>query len=82
MDSSSGFLGTLRRLGQRLKSSQLLMLVSSLFVLDLLIPDPIPFVDEIILGILAILVGRWQERRATPPESSKPPPKNITPETD
>lgn len=64
-----------------LKSSQLLMALSLLFLIDLAVPDPIPFVDEIILGILTLVVARWKNRSHEPePESApKPPPKNITP---
>ncbi len=76
----------LQRFVGRLKSSQLLLLVGSLFVLDLFIPDPFPFVDEIILGIMTVLVARWQSRRSEDdesygdkPYSDKPPTKNVTP---
>ena len=34
-----------------------------LFVADMLIPDPIPFADEIMLAILTFLVGTWRTRR-------------------
>ena len=44
----------------RLRSWQLFVLSVILFVVDLLVPDPIPFVDEILLGILALLLGRWK----------------------
>ncbi len=82
VDSSKSFLSPFKRLAQRLKSSQLLLFVGSLFVLDVFIPDAIPLVDEIILGILTILIARWQERRASPPDPPKPPPKNVTPDAD
>ncbi len=71
-------------LAARLKSSQLVWLVGGLFVLDLFIPDPIPFVDEIILGTLTLLIARWKRERPAPepPDAAKPPPKNVTPKTD
>ena len=78
-DQTQSVTERLRRLVKRLKSSTLLMLVGSLFVLDVFIPDPFPFVDEIILGILTILIARWQLRRTEPPMEPKPPPKNVTP---
>ena len=70
-------------LAARLKSSQLLWLVGGLFILDLFIPDPIPFVDEIILGLLTLLIARWKGTRdeAEPPPAAKPPPKDVTPKT-
>lgn len=72
------------RIASRLKSSQLVWLVGGLFVLDLFIPDPIPFVDEILLGLATLLIARWQSERAAPdpPDASKPPPKNVTPKAE
>ena len=67
----------LQRFAGQLKSSTLLLLVTALFVVDLVIPDPLPFVDEIVLGLMTLLISRWQSRRQQPPP--KPPPKNVTP---
>ncbi len=68
---------------KRLKSSHLLMVVGGLFLLDLFIPDPIPFVDEAVLGLLTLLVARWKLRAPRPapppPLPPKPPTKNVTP---
>ena len=65
---------------EQLKSSQLLMLLTGLFVLDVFIPDLLPFVDEIALGILTLLVARWKMRGSEPdPPPAKPPAKNVTP---
>lgn len=41
----------------RLRFRQLFLLVLGLFVFDLLVPDMIPMVDEIILGLLALLLA-------------------------
>lgn len=64
----------------KLRSSQLLMLLSGLLLLDIFILDPLPFVDEIVLAILTLLVARWKMRGSEPePPPAKPPPKNVTP---
>ena len=81
-DPSQSLIDPLQRFVGQFKSSSLLAIVASLFVLDLAIPDALPFVDEIVLGILTILIARWQSRRAEPPEPPKPPPKNVTPPAD
>jgi len=60
----------------RLKFPHLFILVMALLVLDVLIPDPIPFVDEILLGLLAALFGSWRQRRVVEPE---PPERDVTP---
>ena len=47
----------------RLRSWQLFVLAGVLFVTDLLVPDPIPFVDEIMLGLTTLMLARWKRRR-------------------
>ncbi len=46
-----------------LRSWQLFVLAAALFVADLVVPDPIPFVDEMMLGLATLLLGRWKRRR-------------------
>lgn len=46
-----------------LRSWQLFLLAGLLFAADLVIPDPIPFVDEMMLGLATLLLGRWKRRR-------------------
>ena len=60
----------LRRLAARLRigvlararSPVLLLVAATLFVVDLLVPDFIPFIDEILLGLVTILLARWKVR--------------------
>ncbi len=47
---------------RRLKFRNLFLLVIGLFVLDLVIPDFIPFLDEILLGLLTIILTRWKKK--------------------
>ncbi|NKB36502.1 MAG: hypothetical protein GKR93_04930 [Gammaproteobacteria bacterium] len=47
----------------KLKFRNLFFIVVSLFITDLLIPDFIPLIDEIILGLLAIVLANWKEER-------------------
>lgn len=58
----------LRWLG-KLSFPRLFLLTAVLFFLDLLIPDFIPFVDEILLGLGTLLLARWKKK----PEAGKPP---------
>ncbi|WP_449447951.1 DUF6116 family protein [Thermomonas brevis] len=58
----------LRWLG-RLSFPRLFLLSAVLFFLDLLIPDFIPFADEILLGLGTLLLARWKKK----PEAGKPP---------
>ena len=70
------------RFASGLKFPQLFAFVATLFVLDLLIPDLIPFVDEILLGLVTLLLGSLKNKQAAAPPATrdKPPTKDITPE--
>ncbi len=46
-----------------LRSWQLFLLAGALFVADLVVPDPIPLIDEMMLGLATLLLGRWKRRR-------------------
>lgn len=65
----------------RLRFPQLFGAVAVLFLLDLVIPDLIPFTDEILLGLLTLLLGSLQKPGVDTVESDveKPPMKDITP---
>lgn len=43
-----------------LRFRQLFLITAALFLLNLIIPDPIPFLDEVILGLLALLFASWK----------------------
>ncbi len=47
----------------QLRFRNLFFIVISLFFIDLLLPDFIPFIDEIILGLLAIILANWKKER-------------------
>jgi hypothetical protein len=63
-------LGWLRRnlLGwaENLRFPWLLLLTAVLFGLNLAIPDVLPFIDEILLGLATIILGRWRKPAPTP----------------
>lgn len=70
------------RFASRLKFPQLFAFVATLFVIDLIIPDLIPFFDEILLGLLTLLLGslKNKESRTAPESVDKPPMKDVTPQ--
>jgi hypothetical protein len=51
----------------RLKYPWVFVLLAAVFVADTVIPDPIPFVDEIMLALLTFLVGTWRTRKKDSP---------------
>lgn len=56
----------------RLSYPRLFALTAGLFVLDVVIPDFIPFVDEILLGMGTLLLANWKTRK-DPATPGKPP---------
>ena len=55
----------LRRLNLRFPA--LVFLLGALTLLDIVIPDIIPFIDEIALACLTLLAGSWKNRKAASP---------------
>jgi hypothetical protein len=45
----------------RLRFPALFGLAAVLFVADLLLPDALPFVDEALLGLIALALARWRK---------------------
>lgn len=64
-----GFLG-------RLSYPRLFMLAATLFAFNLIIPDFIPFIDEILLGLGTMLLANWRKKPDSVADGSvqaKPP---------
>jgi len=55
------------RYTETLRFPVLVMLTAAVFVLDLLIPDMVPFADEVILGLVLAVLSRF--KRKTPQAS-------------
>ena len=53
----------INQFASRLKFPQLFFLFLMVFVLDLLIPDFIPFIDEILFGLITLMFGMWKKRK-------------------
>jgi hypothetical protein len=52
----------LKHLG-RFGYTTLLVLLAVVFVVDLFIPDPLPFVEEILLGLMAVTMAKVRGRK-------------------
>lgn len=51
---------------RRLRYPTLFKITALLFVVDVLIPDVVPFADEILLGLGTLLLASWKDRRNAP----------------
>lgn len=56
--------GPLLKWASRLRFPTLFLLTTVVFLLNLFIPDIIPFVDEIILGLTAAMLGNLRKKPA------------------
>ena len=73
MESRAPLHALIERVVPRLKYPHLFLVLLVLFLVDVFIPDPIPFVDELVLALLTFLLGSWRTRReAQPDEESSP----------
>ncbi|TDK21547.1 hypothetical protein E2F46_15040 [Luteimonas aestuarii] len=52
---------------RKLRYPTLFKITGGLFLLTLFIPDPIPLVDEVLLGLGTILLANWKRRKEPAP---------------
>jgi hypothetical protein len=52
------------RYASNLRFPRLLAITSGLFVIDLFFPDVVPFVDEILLGLISLLLASLKKGRS------------------
>ncbi len=71
MVTKAPFLGFFWRFARSLRFPQLFVLVAGLFLVDLWIPDLLPFADEIFLGLVTLLLGNWRKERQLDEESEE-----------
>lgn len=48
----------------RLSFPRLFVLAASLWAVDMVVPDIIPFIDELMLGIVTLLLASFRKRKA------------------
>lgn len=58
---ASPLIGPFLAYASRLRFPTLFKITLGIFLLDLLIPDVIPFIDEILLGLGALVLSSWQK---------------------
>ena len=59
----ASLIGIFLDFANQLKFKNLFFLILFLFIVDLLVPDTIPMIDEIILGLLSILLANWKREK-------------------
>jgi hypothetical protein len=64
MAMSNPVLAPLLRWFGKLSYPRLFLLTAILFVVNVVVLDPIPFVDELLLGLGTLLLANWKQRSA------------------
>lgn len=59
---SNPLLGPLLGYASRLRFPTLFLITAVLFVVDVIVPDFVPFADEILLGLGTLLLSTWKKR--------------------
>ena len=64
-------LGPILRGFGKLSYPRLFGIAAILFVVDLVVPDMVPFADELLLGLGTLLLANWKKRKE--PTNDQPP---------
>ena len=57
----------------RLSYPRLFVATAVMFMISLFFPDPIPFIDELLLGLGTLLLANFKNRNRQPDPPSRPP---------
>lgn len=68
--------GPLLGFASRLRFPTLFFITLGLWLVNMVIPDPIPLIDEIVMGLLTLLLATWKSRK--PPGTEPPPREGVT----
>ena len=68
--SRAPIIAAILRYAAGLRFRQLFLITGPVFLLDLLVPDLVPFADEMLLGLLTLLFGMWRKRGTDEAERS------------
>jgi hypothetical protein len=52
---------------ESLRFPWLLLVTVGLFLVSIFVPDPFPFIDEILLGLVAVVLGRLKRKPTQEP---------------
>ena len=66
----------IERLVSGMRFPHLFLATALIFLADLVIPDLIPFADELLLGLFTVLLGTWRARTDAPGRAEV---KDVTP---
>ena len=74
LSTRSPLTALINRLLPGMRYPYLFLILAALFLVDLVLPDPIPLIDEIMLAVLTFIAATFTTRKDVDPE-----PRDITP---
>lgn len=60
--------GPIMGFASRLRFPTLFAITLGLWALNMIIPDPVPVIDEIVMGLLTLMLATWKKRKDLPVE--------------
>lgn len=66
-------LAPIRRYAARLRFPQLFLLAGALLLVNLVVPDPIPFVDEVLMALVTLMLGSMKRGDTSGEDTTEPP---------
>jgi hypothetical protein len=78
--ASGGVAGMVLRWANGLRFPYLFLLTAGLFVVNLFVPDVVPFADELIMGLVALLLANLRKKKPETLSLSDQPPATKAPD--
>ncbi|MBW8366488.1 MAG: hypothetical protein K0M70_01320 [Arenimonas sp.] len=63
--------GPLMAFASRLRFPTLFFITLGLWAVNMVVPDPIPLIDEIVMGLLTLMLATWKKRKQAPGEAAR-----------
>ncbi|MFO0868978.1 MAG: DUF6116 family protein [Pirellulales bacterium] len=81
MTQAPGLVATIKQFAAQLRFPYLFLLTAAIFCVDLLVPDVVPLADEIVLGLVTLLLASLKKKLAldVPPPGSERSPGDVLP---
>lgn len=58
--------GPIMGFASRLRFPTLFFITLALWAVNMVIPDPLPLIDEIVMGLLTLMLATWKNRKQPP----------------
>jgi len=64
--------GPIMGYASRLRFPTLFFITLGLWALNMIIPDPLPFIDEIVMGLVTLMLATWKKGKPAPAPPERP----------